>query len=638
MSVSVVGLGGVLLKLKARQTMLLPPPAPALAGEQDSVAGGQSPDVFSTALRVSSLCLRVVELALIFLPSLLALPIIVFVCAIRARYPSRNSPLTSGPSPQPAILLRFIELLTYSLQLAGPAFIKLAQYASSREDLFSYEICQILGRLQDRGSPHSMGWTRKVIVRELSNGVDSAFEDLFEDFDTTPIGVGAIAQVYKAKLKSTHNAVAVKVAHPNVSLKIGKDLEILRVATNVLVWMFPNTLKWLSLPDELRVFSEMMHAQTDLRVEGSNLRVFRENFSAWSISKSDGGGSVWFPEPIMATPSVMVEEYVDAVPVNRFLRVQTENFGPDQRESEFGDDDGLVAVPLDKAARLRAAAREGTSASGVGGCGTPFDVQIAKVGMRSFVKMLLVDNFTHSDLHPGNIQVSFVKADADLSNPVDNAEVYTHLPWGIATLSDLNSVDDETFITTLQKFKIAGFVPRVVFLDAGLVSTLSVRNLINLNDLLAQIVRFDGAAVAKLLVERQRAATAAVASIEPVRDFAGFSAKMSALLARIRDSSLKLSTVSFSWILRRVFEMVRTHHVRLEGDFANVGVAVMLVEGVGRRLDPGVDLLEEVRNVVVHEWSLAVGDLFVVRAVLEVYAWSKRIGQEIVETVGRLRS
>jgi len=38
--------------------------------------------------------------------------------------------------------------------------------------------------------------------------------------------------------------------------------------------------------------------------------------------------------------------------------------------------------------------------------------------------------------------------------------------------------------------------------------------------------------------------------------------------------------------------MVRTHHVRLEGDFVNVVISILLLEGIGRQLDPDMDLFK----------------------------------------------
>ena len=38
--------------------------------------------------------------------------------------------------------------------------------------------------------------------------------------------------------------------------------------------------------------------------------------------------------------------------------------------------------------------------------------------------------------------------------------------------------------------------------------------------------------------------------------------------------------------------MVRNHHVRLEGDFVNVVISILLLEGIGRQLDPEMDLFK----------------------------------------------
>ncbi|KAJ3010768.1 UNVERIFIED_CONTAM: hypothetical protein HDU68_001991 [Siphonaria sp. JEL0065] len=618
--------------------------------------------VGETIIFASSLLFRVISLGFLFLPALIAFPVFLY---LNSKYYTRliSADKFNSTSSSSVRGLWFISLLTWSLQAGGPAFIKLAQYASSREDLFSFEVCQILGRLQDRGAPHSMMWTRRAFRVEdvvVLSGNDVhvnpdakslQLADLFDEFNEIPVGVGAIAQVYKAKLRQSQKIVAVKILHPSVVSIINKDLIILKFVTETLTYLFPNTLQWLSLPDEVAVFSTMMRSQTDLRTEANNLLQFRSHFQDWSVSKSDGGGAVLFPQPILTSPSILVEEFIDAIPISRFLSIphtiassESNSTATESTNTHFNNDD-LVVLPIQESARLRSSPP--TS-------GTPYDIQLAKIGMRSFVKMLLVDNFCHADLHPGNITVCFVptrtiptqSSSTNNTSPINS----THLPPGIKTLADLDKLNDKEFLATMTEFEKQGFEPRLVYLDAGLVSTLSDKNLVNLNDLLVKIVSFDGVGVAKLLVERQRGGgrelehhhqrhqngnfttreTTASVLTDRVVDFDGFSEKMSGLLNRIRDSSLKLSTVSFSWILRQVFGMVRTHHVRLEGDFANVGVAVMLVEGVGRQLDPGVDLLEEVRGVVIREWVLAVGDLWVVRAILEVYTYSKQIGMEVV--------
>lgn len=49
-----------------------------------------------------------------------------------------------------------------------------------------------MGALHSASTPHSIGHTRRVIERVFQR----PFDDVFEEFDETPIGVGAIAQVW----------------------------------------------------------------------------------------------------------------------------------------------------------------------------------------------------------------------------------------------------------------------------------------------------------------------------------------------------------------------------------------------------------------------------------------------------------
>lgn len=131
-----------------------------------------------------------------------------------------------------------------------------------------------------------------------------------------------------------------------------------------------------------------------------------------------------------------------------------------------------------------------------------------------------------------------------------------------------------------------GYTPRLIFLDAGLVSTLSEENLRNFLDLFRAVAEFDGARVAHLMMERSR-------TPHTVIDPEGFVSTMREFLDEVKYNTLKLGSIKVGDILAKVFTMVRTHHIKIEGDFANVGISIMLLEGIGRRLDPDIDLLQE---------------------------------------------
>lgn len=204
------------------------------------------------------------------------------------------------------------------------------------------------------------------IIRAAFGG--KAFDDIFEEFDQEPLGVGAIAQVYKARIKPgllpplepqtkkplrqafrekvdglvksapgqgiPSSYVAIKVIHPHVENIVNRDLKIIRFFA-VLLNAVP-TLEWLSFPEEVDVFSDMMRLQLDLRIEAENLAKFRSNFK--------GRTTVTFPRPYRdhTTRDVLIEEFAHGIPLAAFL----ESGGGDYQEeiANMGLDAFLVPI------------------------------------------------------------------------------------------------------------------------------------------------------------------------------------------------------------------------------------------------------------------------------------------------------
>ena len=49
---------------------------------------------------------------------------------------------------------------------------------------------------------------------------------------------------------------------------------------------------------------------------------------------------------------------------------------------------------------------------------------------------------------------------------------------------------------------------------------------------------------------------------------------------------------------RQAFALACMHRVKIESNFANVCIAIMVLEGVGRQLDPTLDILQAAAPVV----------------------------------------
>ncbi len=61
-------------------------------------------------------------------------------------------------------------------------------------------------------------------------------EEVFVEFPERPLASGAIAQVYRARLREPHDGivdVAVKIRHPNVRQHIARDLTLLQALISV---------------------------------------------------------------------------------------------------------------------------------------------------------------------------------------------------------------------------------------------------------------------------------------------------------------------------------------------------------------------------------------------------------------------
>ncbi|KAA8576738.1 hypothetical protein EYC84_006806 [Monilinia fructicola] len=70
-----------------------------------------------------------------------------------------------------------------------------------------------------------------------------------------------------------------------------------------------------------------------------------------------------------------------------------------------------------------------------------------------------------------------------------------------------------------------------------------------------------------------------------------YSLKMQHLVLGVKSRTLALGNMKIGDILNEVLSMVRTHHVRMEGILSMLFISILLLEGIGRSLNPGIDLL-----------------------------------------------
>jgi predicted unusual protein kinase regulating ubiquinone biosynthesis (AarF/ABC1/UbiB family) len=161
--------------------------------------------------------------------------------------------------------------------------------------------------------------------------------------------------------------------------------------------------------------------------------------------------------------------------------------------------------------------------------------ELAAVGIDSFLRMMF-QNFVHADLHPGNMLVRTG----------------------------------------------AGGNLELVCLDVGLVCELSPKDYANFIDLFRSVVTKNPRQGAELLLLR--------AHQQNCSDPELFKAEMCAIMEAVFDGPSR--DIRVGVVLGDIFSCVRRHRVSLDPAFTTMAVSMVLVEGLGKELDPDAQLIE----------------------------------------------
>lgn len=216
------------------------------------------------------------------------------------------------------------KLFTAAIQSSGPCSVKLAQWASTRTDLFPEVVCRHFKDLQSNQDQPNWDDIERVFVHHYGPDWNEKLQ-LERDMDgkIKVLGGGCVAKVLRGKLTSADpklngSDIAVKVIHHNVKKSILADLTLLRSFANILEACVPS-IKQISLLDSVEEFSRMMLEQVDMRTEARHLDRFRKNFNETRCGKAYDdmilhgkiAANIHFPAPYWeyTNEDVLVESY-----------------------------------------------------------------------------------------------------------------------------------------------------------------------------------------------------------------------------------------------------------------------------------------------------------------------------------------
>jgi len=240
------------------------------------------------------------------------------------------------------------ERLRLALQELGPIFVKFGQAVSTRRDLLPTDIADELAKLQDRVPPFPGSVARQLV--EVAYG--KSVNEVFSQFEETPLAAASIAQVHVARLPNGQEVI-VKVLRPDMRGVIERDLEVLHALADLAQRYWPEGRR-LRPREIVGEYQKTILDELDLMREAANASQLKRNFA--------GSELLYVPEVHWdyCRAEVMVMERIHGVPISDL-------------------------------ASLRAA---GTNIA-----------QLAENGVRIFFTQVFRHNFFHADMHPGNIFV-----------------------------------------------------------------------------------------------------------------------------------------------------------------------------------------------------------------------------------------
>ncbi|MCF0226413.1 MAG: AarF/ABC1/UbiB kinase family protein [Methanobrevibacter sp.] len=376
------------------------------------------------------------------------------------------------------------------LEELGPAYIKLGQMLSTRPDLVGLEIAKELQKLRDDTPATPFPEIKEVIEKELGKPLD----EVYKDFNETPIGSASIGQVYEAVLIENDEKVAVKVQKPNIKKVIETDLEIMEFLGKKMDKHFQQTRSF-NIPAIIYEFKHSIMEEINYENELMNMKHLAYNFRHVDY--------IHIPQTYddYCGKKIITMELVKGVEVSKI----------------FDRDD----LEYDK--KL-----------------------IARRGVSSYLKQIFIDGFFHADPHPSNIMI--------MKN-----NVICYIDEGMmGTL-------DETFKKNLASL--------MLLLKDG-----------NAEHILNQLFYME-------IIDKDQ-------KEDPI-----IKDDVNQLMNRYYGADLK----KMNGVLEDLIQVMMKHGVILPREFVMIGRGVTLIEESGQRLDPDLNIAEELEKfsfrIFVHQYN-----------------------------------
>lgn len=240
------------------------------------------------------------------------------------------------------------ERLRMAMEELGPTFIKFGQLLSTRPDFIQHEYLHELTKLQDKVPPFSYEEVEDIFLDETGKRP----QEIFLEFDKTPLAAASIGQVHKGTLING-DKVVIKVQRPDIENIIAVDIEILSHLAS-LMEMYLEEVQGHSPTSIVEEFARTISKEIDYTVEISHIQRFARQF--------EGNSEIHVPQVYreLSSERILTMEYIQGI-----------------KASE-------IDLLRQKGIDLKLVAERGTNL---------------------IMEQVFVHGFFHADPHPGNIFV-----------------------------------------------------------------------------------------------------------------------------------------------------------------------------------------------------------------------------------------
>uniref|UniRef100_A0A8C4JVY2 AarF domain containing kinase 2 n=1 Tax=Dromaius novaehollandiae TaxID=8790 RepID=A0A8C4JVY2_DRONO len=491
-------------------------------------------------------------------------------------------------------------LLRRAAETAGPTCIKLGQWASTRRDLFSEAFCTEFSKLHVEVSPHPWGHTDELLRKAF--GED--WRGILKFSSQEPVGSGCVAQVYKAyaDLAAIAGSQAGELARRSMLRSAFKAWEVSG---------FRGLFRWLGRRKHEEMQEEKSRGEPSPKGcspgRPAGAAPLMQQMAEPFLSANPSSARHLIPVAIKVlhpglvhqvqmdlflmkmgsriiellpgfkwlSLTEIVEEFEKLMIQQIDLRYEARNL--ERFRQNFLDIDFVkFPTPLRPLVTTDVLVETFEESEPISQylhaeIGTELRQRLAKMGMDMLLKMVFVDNFVHADLHPGNILVQ-----------------------GMAHISA--SSKEQTAMVDLCDMLVVEVQPPhgqlcLVLLDAGIVAELQTADMQNFRAVFTAVVQGQGERVAELILHHARA--------NQCQDIEQFKAEMAELVTKARGNTIALGKLQVANLLSNVFKLLMTHKVKLESNFASIIFAIMVLEGLGRSLDPELDILQAAKPLLI---------------------------------------